>query len=175
MYCLRGTARYAGKDVDLTAWFLAHGADPNASCMLGLTPLTFAIRDADLSIIEMLFAHGGDVQQGYLLHAAVSRERDNSAILEYLIQKGAPVNAVQFYNRPGIYRMQETFGSGTALHDAAAAGRDDVLRVLISYGARLDIKDSCGDLAVELAEHCSHYGTAQYLRQQAARQRVALA
>lgn len=61
MYCLRGIARYAVKDIDLTAWFLAHGADPDASCMLGLTPLTFAIRDADLSIIEMLFAHGGDV------------------------------------------------------------------------------------------------------------------
>lgn len=77
MYCSRRIARYAVKDVDLTAWFLAHGADPNASCMLGLTPLTFAIRDADLSVIEMLFAHGGDVQQGYLLHAAVSRERAN--------------------------------------------------------------------------------------------------
>lgn len=71
--------------------------------------------------------------------------------------------------------MQETFGSGTALHDAAAAAYDDVLRVLISYGARLDIKHSCGDLAVELAEHYGHYGTAQYLRQQAARRRVALA
>lgn len=54
----------------------------------------------------MLFAYGGDVQQGYLLHAVVSRKRDDrKAILEYLIQKGAPANAVQFYDRPGIYRM----------------------------------------------------------------------
>lgn len=56
--------------------------------------------------------------------------------------------------------MQETFGSGTTLYNTAAVGRDNVLRVLISYGVRLEIKNSYSDLAVKLAEHYSYYSTA---------------
>lgn len=63
--------------------------------------------------------------------------------------------------------MREPFGLGTPLHTAAAIGDEDVLRVLIGHGARLDIQDSRGFLAVERAEANGHRSAAQYLREQA--------
>lgn len=89
--------------------------------------------------------------------------------MEFLIRKGAPVNAVMCEDRPELYLMRKPFGLGTPLHTAAATEHEDVLQVLISHGARLDIKDSCGDLAVEVAEAEGHSSAAQHLRDQAAR------
>lgn len=43
---LQRISRCAVTDSDLTAWFLAHGADPNASSIMEETPLSTAVRDA---------------------------------------------------------------------------------------------------------------------------------
>lgn len=118
----------------------------------------------------MLFAHSGNINQGHLLHSAVWRKLDDrKTVMEFLIRKGAPVNAVMCEDRPELYLMRKPFGLGTPLHTAAATEHEDVLQVLISHGARLDIKDSCGDLAVDIAEAEGHSRAAQYLRDQAVR------
>ncbi|KAF2216112.1 hypothetical protein CERZMDRAFT_2731, partial [Cercospora zeae-maydis SCOH1-5] len=157
---------YAVEDANLTAWFLAHGADPNASCPMDKTPLSAAVQYAPLSVVQMLFANGGNVERGQLLHAAIWRKLDDrKTMVEYVLQRGAAVNAVLYQNRPEIYLMREPFGLGTPLHAAAAIGDEDVLRVLIRHGAKLDIKDSRGFLAVERAEVNGHGSVAQFLRQ----------
>lgn len=160
--------RYAVEDADLTAWFLAHGADPNASCLLDKTPLSAAVQYAPLSVVEMLFANGGDVQRGQLLHAAVWRKLDDrKTMVEYLLQQGAAVNAVLYHNRPETYLMREPFGLGTPLHAAAAIGDEELVRTLIRFGAKLDIKDSRGFLAAERAKAKGYNNIAQFLREQA--------
>lgn len=84
--------RYAVEDAELSAWFLAHGADPNAACMMDKTPLSAAVQYAPLSVVHMLFANGGDIEQGQLLHAAVWRKLDDRrTMVEYLLRKGADV------------------------------------------------------------------------------------
>ncbi|CAK1366608.1 hypothetical protein CB0940_09032 [Cercospora beticola] len=160
---------YAVTDEDLTAWFLTMGADPNASCMMGRTPLSSAIQYASFRVVEMLFDHGGNIEQSSLLHAAIGREngREREQMVEYLLQKGAPVNAVLHQDdRPEAYRMHEAFGLGTPLHFAAAKGYEDILRLLVRHGAKLDIKDSCGQVALERAEMEGHEAAAQFLRDQ---------
>ncbi|KAM3417384.1 hypothetical protein BST61_g5634 [Cercospora zeina] len=129
---------YALHDAELTAWLLAQGADPNADG-----------RDAP---IKSLFRKDPRARQ---------------KMVEYLLQKGAPVNAVQYQNdRPVAYLMHEAFGLGTPLHYAAAQGDLDVLRLLVTYGAKLDIKNSCGETALERAEYEGHQAAAQFLRAQ---------
>lgn len=157
----------AVEDPDLTAWFLAHGADPNASCPMASTPLSVAVRDAPFSVVEMLLAHGGNVERGQLLHWAVGRRLDDrTTMIEFLLQKGLPINAVEYHDRPDVYLLrQDVFGIGTPLHSAANIGAEDSLRVLISHGARLDIKDSHGCLPVKCAEASGWHRAAQYLRE----------
>lgn len=134
------------------------------------TPLSTAVRDAPFPVVQMLFAHSGNINQGHLLHSAVWRKLDDrKTAMEFLIRKGASVDAVMYEDQPELYLMRKPFGLGTPLHTAAAAGHKDVLEVLISHGARLDIKDSCGDLAVDIAEAEGHSRAAQYLRDQAGR------
>lgn len=132
------------------------------------TPLSAAVQYAPLSIVEMLFANGGNIEQGQLIHSAVSRKLDDrKTMVEYLVRKGASVNAVEYQNRPETYLMREAFGLGTPLHDAAAVGDEDAVRILLSHGARTDIKDSLGFLAAERAERNGHGSVALYLREHA--------
>nr|POF20667.1 isoform 3 of cyclin-dependent kinase inhibitor 2a [Quercus suber] len=65
--------------------------------------------------------------------------------------------------------MREPCRLSTPLHDAAANGDDDVLHLLVRYGARLDVTDSAGSLAWERAEANSHRSAAAYLREEATR------
>lgn len=122
---LQRPSRCAVTDLDLTAWFLAYGADPNASSIMEETPLSTAVRDAPFLVIQMLFAHSGNVNQGHLLHSAVWRKLDDrKTVMEFLIRKGAPVNAVMYEDRPELYLIRKPFGLGTPLHTAAATGHE---------------------------------------------------
>jgi ankyrin repeat protein len=149
---------------------LAHGADPNARLTkappplrgdfqaynqyVGATPLWYAAnaRYPDVDILRALIAAGADtrvvVQDGTTtLMAAVgmaqndARRADEATALEViklLVANGASVNAV---NR----------GGQTALHGAARAGANSIVRFLGEHGAALDIKDRQGRTALDVA------------------------
>nr|POE54515.1 serine/threonine-protein phosphatase 6 regulatory ankyrin repeat subunit c [Quercus suber] len=155
---------YAIEDPELTAWFIAHGADPNAQCGLDKTPLSAAVQYGPLSVIELLFANGGNVKNGQLLHYAIWRDLDDRvAIVKYLLEKGTPVDAVMYNNEPNSYLQREAFGLGSPLHDAAAIGDVDVLRLLIDRGADLRMRDTRGHLAYERAQANNHELAARFL------------
>lgn len=76
-----------------------HGADPNATCGLEETPLSIAVRDAPFDVIRRFFNLGGSIKQGQLLHFAVNRRLHNRLnIVDYFLNKGAPVNSDMFEN-----------------------------------------------------------------------------
>lgn len=142
------------KDTELILWFLSHGADPNATCGLDITPLSIAVRDASFENIRILFDHGGSIEHGQLLHfAAIRGLSDRLDVLNYLVNKGAPVNSLMFENSADSYEQEELSGLGTPLHSAAAAGCLDIVDMLLSRGADPSIKNSRGKLAVEEAEY----------------------
>lgn len=135
-------------------WFLSNGADPNAVCGLDITPLSIAVRDARFAIIKLLFDHGGSTEHGQLLHFTMSRASpDRLEVLEYILNKGASINDIMFQNCLESYEQEKYSGLGTPLHSAAEKGNLDMVKMLSAKGADPLIKDSRGQLAIELAEY----------------------
>ncbi|KAL9029456.1 MAG: hypothetical protein Q9196_002299 [Gyalolechia fulgens] len=142
------------KDTKLTLWFLSHGADPNATCGLDITPLSIAVRDAPFEVIRILFDHGGSIEHGQLLHFAVIRRLpDRIDVIDYLLNKGTPINSLMYENSADSYEQETYSGLGTPLHSAVTTGCLDTVNILLSRGADPLIKNSCGKLALEEAEY----------------------
>jgi hypothetical protein len=112
----------------------------------------------------MLFANGGSIKHGQLLHYAIWRKQnDRLAVVDYILEKGAPVNAVMYHDKLDSYLQREAFGLGTPLHDAAATGDMDVLRSLVAHGADVSLRDTRGHLAYERAQMNGHDLAAEFL------------
>lgn len=82
----------------MAAWLLDHGADPNRQCVIDLTPFSFAVESASISVIHLILSRGGDVQKGQLLHHAIERRSDTIEVLKLLLEKGAPINSTMYKN-----------------------------------------------------------------------------
>jgi hypothetical protein len=96
--------------------------------------------------IRFLFEHGGSIKHGQLLHmAAIRKLPDRVELLELLLDKGAPIDAIQYEDCPDVYRKEYWKGLGTALHQAAGAGHLDAVTFLLARGADPLIKDSKDD------------------------------
>jgi len=59
------------------------------------TPLHYAAKNDDLSLVEYLLHQGADFQDGYYLHWAV--KRGHLGVVEYLVNHKADVNAKDEY------------------------------------------------------------------------------
>lgn len=135
----------------MVAWLLDHGADPNRQCVIDLTPLSLAVEDAPVSVIQLMINRGGDVRKGQLLHHAVDRHSDNIAVLRLLIEKGAPINSTMYEDHHPSWALFSFMPLGTPLHRAVELGKADIVRYLVSEGANLNIKNAKGRTALEYA------------------------
>lgn len=138
-------------DAEMTSWFLEHGANPNTQCEVDCTPLSYAVRNAPLSIIELLLEHGGDVQKGQLLQYAVLREEELEDVISLLVKRGTPLNATMYQDGPTLMRFFP-MSLGTALHISTERGRENAIRILIRLGVDTSVKDANGDTALEWAQ-----------------------
>jgi ankyrin repeat protein len=80
----------------MTTWLLGRGADPNARCDIDYTPLSYAVKYADLPTINLLLRHGGDVRKGQLVVNAIYRESHTLKVVKDLIDRGAPLNSLMY-------------------------------------------------------------------------------
>jgi ankyrin repeat protein len=124
-------AARAGR-LEAVRFLLAHGAKPNATAPAVGTALMQASLYGKLDVVTELLAHGADPNvrspEGYtpLWSATLSAEIDPEVVLA-LLKAGADANA----RVPG-----DRTASVTAADCAADAGRDDVVRLLKTWGAR---------------------------------------
>jgi ankyrin repeat protein len=108
---------------------------------LGETPLHWAALEGHNDLVELLLAHGADVNAkdngNYtaLHEAALAGHND---LVELLLAHGADVNT----------KDKDGF---TALHDAAWHGYKDVVELLLAHGADVNAKDNNGYTALSSA------------------------
>jgi ankyrin repeat protein len=149
----------------MALWLLKHGADPNQTCNLDLTPMSFAMTDAPLPMIDKLFEKGASVDCGQLLHHAVMREKDDTLqLVTRLVEAGAPINAVKYEFHSASYEKRKAFGLGTPLHRAAEFGKKDIVDYLLLKGADPLKPDSRGRTPRFWAEHKEHREVVEILR-----------
>lgn len=147
----------------MTSWLLDHGANPNARCEVDCTPLSYAVRNARLSVIELMLSRGGDVQKGQLLQYAVSRDEELENVISLLIDRGAPLNATIYQDGPTLMRFAP-MSLGTALHIATEQGRTNAMRHLIHLGIDTGVRDANSDTALEWAQKWDKTELVQLLR-----------
>ena len=135
----------------MTSWLLDHEADPNRQCVIDLTPLSLVVESAPVSVIHLMLSRGGIVRKGQLLHHAIERQADTIEVLELLVEKGAPLNATVYDDYPS-WALFHFMGLGTPLHRASEIGKAEVIRYLISKGAKPKFEDAKGRTPLECAE-----------------------
>ncbi|PWU08034.1 MAG: hypothetical protein C5B51_08670, partial [Terriglobia bacterium] len=148
-------ARGAAPNPRLTAATPGRGIPdgPDPLLVADTTPFLRAAKTGDVAAMRLLLEHGADPkltnQQGVTaLMAAAGQgwrygdsqipEADALEAVKFCIELGLDVNAANEKKQ-------------TALHGAADRGADQIIQYLASHGASLDLRDSRGKTALELA------------------------
>src|SRR4029450_7025912 len=113
---------------------LGKRVDPNAAEPDGTTPLHWAVRNNDTTLVERLIRAGADVKAANrygIAASALACESGSAAPVETLLAAGVSANATGPYGE-------------TALHTCAHSGKVDAAKGLIAHGASIDAGDSWG-------------------------------
>jgi uncharacterized protein len=134
-------------------------ADPSlrdARAPDGWTPLHLASHFRHVRVIDLLLAHGADVN-------AVSRNADANAPLHAAAAGGADAALMRRLVDAGARVDHRQSGGFTALHEAAALGNAEVVRLLLDSGAEVDARNNEGRTPGELARDAGHAALADSL------------
>ncbi|KAF9923030.1 hypothetical protein FBU30_006861 [Linnemannia zychae] len=107
----------------------------------------------------------------YAIHAACCN--NNVAVVRYLIEHGADVNARRLPRKYSPEKGVQTVGTtgSTPLHFAAANGCHNVVDILLRHGAIVDMTDKYGTSPLSVAAARNHPEVASLLHQYSAMQR----
>ena len=141
-------------DIELAQWVVEQGADVNARSDTGKSAilraianvsarsdidesaLSIAIARGSIEVARFLLARRADIAHGDLLHCAAQRKNqaEGADLVEYLVRKGADVNAYRLDN-PTAYRIWGLLRLPTPLHVACEENNIPVARALLQHGA----------------------------------------
>ena len=123
-------------NIEVVKLLVEHGGDIQAQDIFGHTPLSYAVMNDHVPVVEMLLDRGADVnsksgayEAPLLCHAANGNQ---VKMVELLIARGADVN------------LTSDEGGHTPLHCAAYTNSREVAQVLIEAGAPLDLLNTKG-------------------------------
>lgn len=133
------------QDSNLVNQVAADGFPPlSLACYFGKRTIANYLLEAGADI-HAVATNGSNIQA---LHAAVAR--NDAQICEWLLQKGADINATQ---TQGV----------TALHSAVHRGNMAMVKLLVQHGADKQAKMDNGDTPVSIAEREGHKEISEYL------------
>jgi Ankyrin repeats (3 copies) len=170
----------AGLQVALTETLLnfgaaVDGAGEGAWTSPLMTALTFGYLDTAQALeqrgarVDTVAAAAGlgradDVRR--LLPDSTAEDRHRAMALAAQLGQTAIVRALlEASEDPNRYNPKTVHGHSTPLHQAVAAGKDAVVRLLVEHGARLDIRDAIWNgTPLGWADYCGQPQIAAYLR-----------
>jgi len=159
-------------EIDLIKALLDHGADPNARLtkkiplrgqpsfdgrwanMIGATPLWRAAQSDDVAVMRLLKERGADPAIATTDHTTVLMMAAGlgwSDGQSHGSQSEAP-DALKLCMEWGLDVNAKNDVGYTALHGAAFRGANEVVKLLVEKGARMDVKNQEGRLPVNMAE-----------------------
>jgi len=164
-------ARECGVQIALVNILCDYGANPDAA-------VGSALGHGEFEAVNALIARGASVDlrvaaaTGRLEEArttattasaedrhfgfALATQFGHAAIVKLLLDLG---------ENPNRFNPQGAHSHSTPLHQAAFAGHDDTVRLLVEHGARLDIKDILwAGTPADWADYGGHSAVAAYLR-----------
>jgi ankyrin repeat protein len=120
-------------DVKTVQSMLGSTINPNEINPIGGEPaLVLALREGSMRVFDALLAHPGTDLEANAINGntalMMAAFKHNQPAVEALLAKGAAVN------RPGW----------SALHYAAASGDDEIARILLRHGAKIDASSPAG-------------------------------
>jgi hypothetical protein len=168
----RNTLKFTSDRTPLVRFLLENGANPNSESTTTYrgvrSHLDAAIRDSSLEEVELLLKHGAHVEQSSAIHRAAETGRID--VLELLLQYGADVNEQQHNHEPGYSSKIRTKMKGecgitsdtlnypkeywrheTPLHFSVLFRQVEATTWLVEHGADVNIKDSEGWNAIDMA------------------------
>src|SRR5262249_885009 len=168
-------------DAATAEFFLANGADPNLRRADGKTPYFLAVRSGNKPVADVLPAHGAkpdhvgimdelvgacrrvDIRTASSIvrrHPNVSKQLD-TADIEALVEAAGHNRSetVKLMLETGFDPAAPGESGATALHAAAWRGHVEMVRLLLTFGAPSDVRDSLfgaspRDWAVHGSKHC---------------------
>ncbi len=151
---------------------LEAGADVNLSMQGGKMPLMFAAESGNPEVIRLLVDHGAEIDSRDARGRTALRyaAKKGTETLSVLLEAGADPNlgesligAVYYGNSEAAAALLErgadvnkVVGGSSPLLWAVARGDLNCVKVLLTYGARIDLEDSRGRTASEFASELGH-------------------
>ncbi|EGP82114.1 uncharacterized protein MYCGRDRAFT_97851 [Zymoseptoria tritici IPO323] len=126
-------------DIMLVCWLLRRGADPNTPCDIDCTPLSIAVREAPVPVVELLLHHAQDSHNGHLVFHTVHRPdpKECTSLTRTLHRYNKPIDDI-LYQDARSYNLRAHFVRGTPLYYACKNGKPSVALTLIELGADPD-------------------------------------
>ena len=123
----------------------------------GATPLSVAASWDKVEMVNMLLAAGGKVEtrkHSGSTPLVETAEFGNRACMEALLDAGANIDAQDNYGNTAVMRVFKWVHRGICKCNfcSARAVSSDLLRVLVTRGANLSLKNAHGQSAIDLAE-----------------------
>jgi ankyrin repeat protein len=130
------------QDATLVKWCLSLGGDPNALSPSKRSVLHSAACVGSIESLEALIAAGGVIKSpspsdDVVAYAVDGHDQsyDRIAVIEYLLDHGADINAYYAQNQDQLDGINIIMGRRTALHLAVGKGNEDLVKMLIQRGA----------------------------------------
>ncbi|MEO8422029.1 MAG: ankyrin repeat domain-containing protein [Hyphomicrobium sp.] len=180
-------------DVEIVDLLLEHGAEINARDLDGSTALYVAAEAGRHTVVETLIASGADVNlpgRSGLTPIAATAFIGDDPLMRLLLDKGADANAVDGTGKSAIcyaagrgfpaavrrlldngVDVNRRYGNDLTVlmwaagytEEAGTADMDEIIKLLIERGARLDDRDNRGRTALMIAAAVGHAAAAELL------------
>lgn len=162
--CLVSSSIGSKDDYDqIVSLLLSKGADPNASDLMGLTPLMLTALSGRISAAESLLAHGALIDAGTQHRSYSIPNLPPGSVLTDFTRAEVVVHWGYDKRNPRVKALASSSGL-TALMLAAISGRKNMVELLLSSNASVGLKDSLGRTASICADEAGHHDLAAIIK-----------